>query len=274
MKQVFRRVIDRRGRVVVLELPEPHLGPDQVLVQSQFSLISSGTETTTLSKTPVELAKQTVAGSLDAKRREADRLRGGGHPNRPSRVARDDHAPRDRLQRRRHGSGARRGRRRIQDRADGGVRGDRSCGAGGTHDQSRCGGPRIPSIRGTPRSSPSGDRDAVACAGPSCSSAKSSPSTAWASSASCAHASRCAGGLRRHRRRHQSAGQRARSRRRVSRWSSTRRDPGVEAADPRLHRTSTASTPRSSAPAPARRRSSTHRWRSRAARAASCSSAT
>ncbi len=61
MKQVFRRVIDRRGRVVVVELPEPHLGPDQVLVQSQFSLISSGTETTTLSKTPMELVKQTVA---------------------------------------------------------------------------------------------------------------------------------------------------------------------------------------------------------------------
>ena len=60
-KQVFRRVIDRRGRVVVVELPEPHLGPDQVLVQSQFSLISSGTETTTLSKTPMELVKQTVA---------------------------------------------------------------------------------------------------------------------------------------------------------------------------------------------------------------------
>jgi predicted dehydrogenase/threonine dehydrogenase-like Zn-dependent dehydrogenase len=61
MKQVFRRVIDRRGRVVVLDLPEPHLGPDQVLVQSRYSLISSGTEMSTLKKTPVELAKQTLA---------------------------------------------------------------------------------------------------------------------------------------------------------------------------------------------------------------------
>jgi predicted dehydrogenase/threonine dehydrogenase-like Zn-dependent dehydrogenase len=61
MKQVFRRVIDRRGRVVVLDLPEPHLGPDQVLVQSRYSLISSGTEMSTLAKTPVELAKQTLA---------------------------------------------------------------------------------------------------------------------------------------------------------------------------------------------------------------------
>jgi predicted dehydrogenase/threonine dehydrogenase-like Zn-dependent dehydrogenase len=61
MKQVVRRVIDRRGRVQVLELPEPHLGPDQVLVQTHYSLISSGTETTTVSKTPVELAKQTLA---------------------------------------------------------------------------------------------------------------------------------------------------------------------------------------------------------------------
>ncbi|MGH9230911.1 MAG: bi-domain-containing oxidoreductase [Acidimicrobiales bacterium] len=61
MKQVVRRVIDRRGRVQVLDLPEPHLGADQVLVQTHYSLISSGTETTTLSKTPVELAKQTLA---------------------------------------------------------------------------------------------------------------------------------------------------------------------------------------------------------------------
>src|SRR5205823_1215417 len=61
MKQVFRRVIDRRGRVSVLELPVPHLGPDQVLVQGHYSLISSGTETGTLSKTPTELVKQTLS---------------------------------------------------------------------------------------------------------------------------------------------------------------------------------------------------------------------
>jgi predicted dehydrogenase/threonine dehydrogenase-like Zn-dependent dehydrogenase len=61
MKQVFRRVIDRRGRVSVLELPVPHLGPDQVLVQGHYSLISSGTETGTLSKTPTELVKQTIS---------------------------------------------------------------------------------------------------------------------------------------------------------------------------------------------------------------------
>ena len=61
MKQVFRRVIDRRGRVNVLELPVPHVGPDQVLVQNHYSLISSATETGTLSKTPIELVKQTVS---------------------------------------------------------------------------------------------------------------------------------------------------------------------------------------------------------------------
>ncbi len=61
MKQVFRRVIDRRGRVVVLDLPEPHVGADQVLVHSRYSLISSGTEMTTLSKTPTELVKQTLS---------------------------------------------------------------------------------------------------------------------------------------------------------------------------------------------------------------------
>src|SRR3954470_13727781 len=61
MKQVFRRVIDRRGNVVVVELPEPHVGPDQVLVHSRYSLISSGTEMSTLAKTPAELAKQTLS---------------------------------------------------------------------------------------------------------------------------------------------------------------------------------------------------------------------
>jgi predicted dehydrogenase/threonine dehydrogenase-like Zn-dependent dehydrogenase len=61
MKQVFRRVIDRRGRVVVADLPVPHVGPDQVLVQSHYSLISSGTEMGTLAKTPVELVRQTIS---------------------------------------------------------------------------------------------------------------------------------------------------------------------------------------------------------------------
>jgi predicted dehydrogenase/threonine dehydrogenase-like Zn-dependent dehydrogenase len=61
MKQVFRRVIDRKGRIVTLDLPVPHLGADQVLVQNRFSLISSGTETGTIGRTPLELAKQTMS---------------------------------------------------------------------------------------------------------------------------------------------------------------------------------------------------------------------
>ena len=61
MKQVFRRVIDRRGRVLVADLPVPHMGPDQVLVQSHYSLISSGTEMGTLKKTPAELVRQTIS---------------------------------------------------------------------------------------------------------------------------------------------------------------------------------------------------------------------
>lgn len=61
MKQVFRRVVDRRGRVKVLDLPVPHLGPNQLLIQSHYSLISSGTETETLSKTPIEFVKQTIS---------------------------------------------------------------------------------------------------------------------------------------------------------------------------------------------------------------------
>jgi predicted dehydrogenase/threonine dehydrogenase-like Zn-dependent dehydrogenase len=61
VKQVFRRVIDPRGRVRVLELPVPHFGPNQVLVQSHYSLISSGTESGTLAKTPTELVRQTIS---------------------------------------------------------------------------------------------------------------------------------------------------------------------------------------------------------------------
>jgi predicted dehydrogenase len=61
MKQVFRRVIDRRGRVMIAELPVPHMGPEQVLVEGRYSLISSGTEMGTLSKTPTELVRQTIS---------------------------------------------------------------------------------------------------------------------------------------------------------------------------------------------------------------------
>lgn len=61
MKQIIRRVIDPKGQVRVIELPEPHCGPDQVLARTEFSLISSGTELSTIAKTPVELVKQTIA---------------------------------------------------------------------------------------------------------------------------------------------------------------------------------------------------------------------
>jgi predicted dehydrogenase len=61
MKQVVRRVIDRRGRVTVMDLPVPHVGPDQILVRSHYTLISTGTETGTLAKTPAELVRQTVS---------------------------------------------------------------------------------------------------------------------------------------------------------------------------------------------------------------------
>ena len=61
MRQIVRRVIDRKGRVKVLELPEPHIGADQVLVQNGYSLISTGTEMSTLAKTPSELVRQTLS---------------------------------------------------------------------------------------------------------------------------------------------------------------------------------------------------------------------
>ncbi len=61
MKQVVRRVIDKKGKVKVIDLPEPQPGPDQVLIQNHYSLISSGTELSSLSKTPTELVRQTIS---------------------------------------------------------------------------------------------------------------------------------------------------------------------------------------------------------------------
>lgn len=61
MKQVVRRVIDRKGRVRVVEVPEPLADANQILVRTHYSLISSGTEMSTLGKTPLELARQTLA---------------------------------------------------------------------------------------------------------------------------------------------------------------------------------------------------------------------
>ena len=61
MKQIVRRVIDPQGKVVVIDLPVPTIEDDQVLVQNSYSLISSGTEMSTLAKTPVELVRQTLS---------------------------------------------------------------------------------------------------------------------------------------------------------------------------------------------------------------------
>jgi predicted dehydrogenase/threonine dehydrogenase-like Zn-dependent dehydrogenase len=61
MKQVFRRAIDRGGKVVVEDVPAPRLEKDQILVANHYSLISSGTEGGTIRKTPPQLIKQTLA---------------------------------------------------------------------------------------------------------------------------------------------------------------------------------------------------------------------
>lgn len=60
MKQVFRRVKDKKGIVLVEELPAPQVADNQVLVQTEYTVISAGTEGATLSKTFPELVKQTL----------------------------------------------------------------------------------------------------------------------------------------------------------------------------------------------------------------------
>jgi len=59
MRQVYRRVFDRAGKVVVEEVPVPTPAAHDVLVGVRYSLISAGTEAATLQKTPLELARQT-----------------------------------------------------------------------------------------------------------------------------------------------------------------------------------------------------------------------
>ncbi|MBN1227915.1 MAG: bi-domain-containing oxidoreductase [Deltaproteobacteria bacterium] len=60
MYQVFRRVLDTKGKIRVIEVPAPSCGPDQVLVASRYTAISVGTEGATLGKTFPELVKQTL----------------------------------------------------------------------------------------------------------------------------------------------------------------------------------------------------------------------
>ncbi len=94
MKQVMRRVIDRKGKVVLMDLPEPQLGPDQVLVQAHYSLISSGTESSMLAKTPIELVKQTISDPW-MRRAVQDTILAAGVSQTGRRVAHELLAPRE-----------------------------------------------------------------------------------------------------------------------------------------------------------------------------------
>ncbi len=60
MRQVFRRVLDKKGQIRVVEIPVPTFGPDQVLVATRYTVISVGTEGATIGKTFPELVKQTL----------------------------------------------------------------------------------------------------------------------------------------------------------------------------------------------------------------------
>lgn len=94
MKKVMRRVIDRKGRIVLMDLPEPQIGPDQLLVQSHYSLISTGTESGTLAKTPVELVKQTISDPW-VRRAVQDTIMAAGVSQTGRRVAHELVVPRE-----------------------------------------------------------------------------------------------------------------------------------------------------------------------------------
>ncbi|NTW88091.1 MAG: Gfo/Idh/MocA family oxidoreductase [Desulfobulbaceae bacterium] len=61
MKQVFRRVIDSKGEIVIEDVPVPSVGKHDVLIDARSSVISSGTEIATLNKTLPELVRQTLS---------------------------------------------------------------------------------------------------------------------------------------------------------------------------------------------------------------------
>ncbi len=61
MKQVFRRVQDGKGIVQVKDLPAPKCSDNRVLVATEYTAISAGTEGATLGKTFPELVKQTLS---------------------------------------------------------------------------------------------------------------------------------------------------------------------------------------------------------------------
>ncbi len=60
MKQIIRRVIDKKGKIQIEEVPAPIPGPRDVLIDTRYSVISTGTEMSTLNKTFPELVKQTL----------------------------------------------------------------------------------------------------------------------------------------------------------------------------------------------------------------------
>ncbi len=61
MRQVYRRVLHPAGKIKIEEAPVPTPGVHDVLVDVRRSLISPGTESATLKKTPLGLVKQTLS---------------------------------------------------------------------------------------------------------------------------------------------------------------------------------------------------------------------
>ena len=60
MKQIVRRVIDKKGKIQIEEVPVPIPSPRDVLIDTRYSVISTGTEMSTLNKTFPELIRQTL----------------------------------------------------------------------------------------------------------------------------------------------------------------------------------------------------------------------
>ena len=273
MKQVFRRVIDRevaygcwtcRSRI----WPGPGPRPDALLADQL-----GHRDRARWRRRRVELVKQTLSDPWMRNVVKQTVFATGIGPDGPAGVARDDHAPRDRLQRRRYGARPRRRRRGLRDRPDRRLRGDRPRRGGRAGHQPRRAGARRrrPAPRGVRHRRRHRHPGAAACRPPV--RRGRSPSTASGSSASsCARIALAAGcvvvGIDIN-----PNGERAGRSRRAHRSSSTRAirsGSGGSSTSP----ASTASTPPSCAPARTPPRSSTRRWRSPAGRAASCSSAT
>ena len=191
MKQVFRRVIDRRGRVVIVDLPEPHVGPGPGPGPEPLLAHQLGHRDEHALQDPGRAGQADAVRTPGCATSSSRRCSSAGLTQSARRIWHEMITPREIGY---SGAGGRasprRRRRGLPGRPDRRVRGHRARRARGTDDQPRRAGARRRRPARRPRSSPSAASRSRRCGAPTSSSARSSRSTGSGSSASSRRASR------------------------------------------------------------------------------------